>query len=65
MAYFLPLISILYGGMLPAGLFLYWIVLRRSSRSCQQFLVVGFGGIFPLFGWYPRVRAGPHARATT
>jgi len=52
MAYFLPLISILYGGMLPAGLFIYWIV-SSVIRIGQQYLVVGFGGTFPLFGWHP------------
>jgi YidC/Oxa1 family membrane protein insertase len=52
MAYFLPLISIVYGGMLPAGLFLYWIV-SSMFQIGQQFLVLGFGGIFPLFGWHP------------
>jgi len=52
MAYFLPLISILYGGMLPAGLFLYWIV-SSIFQIGQQFLVMGFGGTFPLFGWHP------------
>ncbi len=52
MAYFLPLISILYGGMLPAGLFLYWIM-SSIFQIGQQFLVMGFGGAFPLFGWDP------------
>ena len=54
MAYFLPLISILYGGFLPAGLFLYWIV-SSIFQVGQQFLVMGFGGAFPLFGWFPEV----------
>ncbi len=53
MAYFLPFISLIYGGMLPAGLFLYWIF-SSVIQVFQQFLVVGFGGTFPLFGWYPR-----------
>ena len=53
MAYFLPFISILYGGMLPAGLFLYWIV-SSVFQIGQQFLVLGFGGAFPLFGWDPQ-----------
>jgi len=53
MAYFLPFISILYGGMLPAGLFLYWIV-SSIFQTGQQFLVLGFGGAFPLFGWDPQ-----------
>jgi YidC/Oxa1 family membrane protein insertase len=53
MSYFLPFISLIYGGMLPAGLFLYWIF-SSVIQVFQQFLVVGFGGMFPLFGWYPR-----------
>ena len=52
MAYFLPLISILYGSIIPAGLFLYWIS-STLFQIGQQFLVLGFGGIFPLFGWFP------------
>ena len=52
MAYFLPLISIMYGGFLPAGLFLYWI-LSTVIQIIQQFFVLGFGGIFPLFGFMP------------
>ena len=52
MAYFMPLISILYGGMLPAGLFLYWIA-STIIQVVQQFLFLGFGGMFPLFGWHP------------
>ncbi len=52
MAYFLPLISILYGGFLPAGLFLYWIA-STLIQIIQQYLVIGWGGMFPLFGWYP------------
>jgi hypothetical protein len=52
MAYFLPLISIIYGGILPAGLFLYWIV-SSMFQIGQQFLVLGYGGLFPLFGWFP------------
>ena len=49
---FLPLISILYGGILPAGLFIYWIVSTIFS-IVQQYLIVGWGGMFPLFGWTP------------
>lgn len=52
MAYFLPLISILYGGILPAGLFLYWIMGTIFSIF-QQYLIIGWGGTFPLFGWHP------------
>ncbi len=47
-----PLISVVYGGLLPAGLFIYWIVTTIFS-IVQQYLIVGFGSLFPLFGWYP------------
>jgi YidC/Oxa1 family membrane protein insertase len=52
MAYFLPLISILYGGALPAGLFIYWIT-ATLIQIVQQYLILGWGSMFPLFGWYP------------
>jgi hypothetical protein len=49
----LPLFSIVYGAILPAGLFIYWITTSVFS-VVQQFLINGFGGLFPLFGWTPR-----------
>ena len=49
---FLPLISVVYGGFLPAGLFIYWITATIFS-IIQQYLIVGWGGMFPLFGWTP------------
>lgn len=49
---FIPLISVFYGGILPAGLFIYWIVSTLIS-AIQQYLIVGWGGMFPVFGWYP------------
>jgi YidC/Oxa1 family membrane protein insertase len=52
MMIFLPFISILYGGFLPAGLFIYWITTSVFSLI-QQFLIVGWGSMFPLFGWTP------------
>ncbi len=52
MAYFLPLISILWGSSLPAGLFLYWIT-ATLIQIVQQYFILGWGGMFPLFGWYP------------
>ena len=52
MAMVFPLISIAYGGFLPAGLFLYWIVTTVFS-IVQQYLIVGWGSTFPLFGWNP------------
>src|SRR4029079_822011 len=47
-AYFLPLISIIYGGILPAGLFLYWIV-SSMFQIGQQFMGLGYRGLVPLF----------------
>ena len=49
---FLPLISVAYGGFLPAGLFIYWITATIFS-IIQQYLIVGWGGMFPLFGRTP------------
>ena len=53
---FLPLISVAYGGFLPAGLFIYWITATIFS-IVQQYLIVGWGAMFPLFGWTPRFAA--------
>jgi len=49
---FVPFISIFYGGFLPAGLFIYWIVSTIFS-IVQQYLILRWGGMFPVFGWYP------------
>ena len=53
MAYFLPFISLIYGSILPAGLFVYWIF-STLFAVVQQYLIVGWGAMFPLFGWTPR-----------
>jgi YidC/Oxa1 family membrane protein insertase len=50
----LPLFSLIYGAILPAGLFIYWITTSVFS-IVQQFLINGFGGLFPLFGWTPGI----------
>jgi YidC/Oxa1 family membrane protein insertase len=47
-----PFFSIVYGGFLPAGLFVYWITTSVFS-IVQQFMIVGWGSMFPLFGWTP------------
>ena len=49
----LPLFSLFYGWFLPAGLFIYWITTTIFS-IVQQYLINGWGGLFPLFGWTPR-----------
>jgi len=48
----LPAFSLIYGAILPAGLFVYWITTTIFS-IVQQFLINGYGGLFPLFGWTP------------
>ncbi len=47
-----PFFSIIYGGFLPAGLFVYWITTSVFS-IVQQFMIVGWGNMFPLLGWNP------------
>jgi YidC/Oxa1 family membrane protein insertase len=49
---FVPLISLVYGSILPAGLFLYWIG-GTIYQIIQQYLILGWGSMFPIFGWYP------------
>jgi len=48
----MPLFSLIYGAILPAGLFIYWITTTVFS-IVQQFLINGYGGLFPIFGWTP------------
>jgi YidC/Oxa1 family membrane protein insertase len=48
-----PLFSLVYGSILPAGLFLYWIV-GTIYQIIQQWLILGWGSMFPIFGWYPK-----------
>jgi YidC/Oxa1 family membrane protein insertase len=57
MAYIFPFISLIYGSFLPAGLFLYWITSTIFS-IIQQYLIIGWGGMFPLFGWTPGFAMG-------
>ncbi len=48
----LPAISIIYGAFLPAGLFLYWVTTTIFSIT-QQYVIAGWGALFPLLGWDP------------
>ncbi len=50
----IPLLSVVYGFFLPAGLFIYWITSTLFS-IVQQFLILGWGGLFPVFGWTPEI----------
>jgi YidC/Oxa1 family membrane protein insertase len=52
MVMFLPLLSFVYGSFLPAGLFIYWIV-TTIFGIVQQYLIVGWGSMFPFLRWNP------------
>jgi len=52
MIYLFPLLTIFWGGLFPSGLILYWIV-YTGYLVIQQFLIMGWGNLFPVFGWRP------------
>ena len=52
MSLYLPFITLLYGSVIPVGVFIYLIV-STAYQVVQQFLTTGWGGMFPLFGWTP------------
>jgi YidC/Oxa1 family membrane protein insertase len=52
LAIWLPLITILYGNIIPVGVFIYLIV-STVYQIVQQFFTTGWGGMFPLFGRTP------------
>ena len=51
-AIWLPLITVLYGNVIPVGVFIYLIV-STIYQIVQQFFTTGWGGMFPLFGRTP------------
>ena len=53
MTYTFPLLTLVWGGIFPSGLILYWIV-YTAYLVVQQYLIMGWGNLFPLFGWQPR-----------
>jgi YidC/Oxa1 family membrane protein insertase len=52
MTYTFPLLTVFWGGLFPSGLILYWIV-YTAYLVVHQFLIMGWGNLFPLFGWQP------------
>jgi YidC/Oxa1 family membrane protein insertase len=60
MTYTFPLLTIIWGGIFPSGLILYWIV-YTGYLVVQQYLIMGWGNLFPLFGWQPGWAASPEA----
>lgn len=60
MIYTFPLLTIIWGGIFPSGLILYWII-YTAYLVVQQYLIMGWGNLFPLFGWQPRWAPAPEA----
>jgi YidC/Oxa1 family membrane protein insertase len=58
MTYTFPLLTIVWGGIFPSGLILYWIV-YTAYLVTQQFLIMGWGNLFPIFGWRPPFAPAP------
>jgi YidC/Oxa1 family membrane protein insertase len=58
MTYLFPLLTIWWGGLFPSGLILYWVV-YTAYLIAQQFRIMGWGNLFPLFGWQPRFVPAP------
>ena len=56
MVYLFPLLTIFWGGLFPSGLILYWIV-YTAYLVFQQFTIMGWGNLFPIFGWQPAFAA--------
>jgi YidC/Oxa1 family membrane protein insertase len=52
MMYTFPLLTVIWGGIFPSGLILYWIV-YTAYLIVQQYFIMGWGNLFPLFGWQP------------
>lgn len=67
MTYIFPLLTIFWGGLFASGLILYWIV-YTGYLVAHQFLIMGWGNLFPIFGWRPSfapASATPSARLPT
>ena len=63
MTYTFPLLTIFWGGIFPSGLILYWIT-YTGYLVLQQYLIMGWGNLFPLFGWQPSWAVSPETGIT-
>jgi hypothetical protein len=63
MTYTFPLLTIFWGGIFPSGLILYWIT-YTGYLVIQQYLIMGWGNLFPIFGWQPSWAASPETGIT-
>ena len=64
MTYLFPLLTIWWGGLFPSGLILYWVV-YTAYLIVQQYRIMGWGNLFPLFGWQPRWAPKPEEGLTS
>jgi YidC/Oxa1 family membrane protein insertase len=48
----LPFVFVFFAKFLPAGLYIYYIV-STLFGIVQQYFIIGFGSLFPIFGWTP------------
>ena len=62
MTYLFPLLTIFWGGLFPSGLILYWIV-YTAYLVVQQFLIMGWGNLFPILRWQPSWAPSPESSA--
>jgi len=62
MVYLFPLLTIFWGGLFQSGLILYWAV-YTAYLIVQQYTIMGWGNLFPIFGWQPRWAPSPQAMA--
>jgi YidC/Oxa1 family membrane protein insertase len=53
MTYLFPLLTVFWGGIFASGLILYWVV-YTAYLVVHQFLIMGWGNLFPILGWSPR-----------
>lgn len=60
MVYTFPLLTVVWGGWFPSGLILYWIV-YTAYLTVHQFFIMGWGNLFPLFGWQPGFAPRPES----
>jgi YidC/Oxa1 family membrane protein insertase len=58
MTYLFPLLTIWWGGLFPSGLILYWVI-YTAYLVVQQYRIMGWGNLFPLFGWQPGFAPAP------
>jgi len=58
MTYTFPLMTIIWGAIFPVGLMIYWAATSLYS-IVQQFLIMGWGNLFPIFGWQPAWAPAP------